>query len=107
MSLLHEEIEERKKDGEILLAMDANAKIGILGEEKSRNGKKILQVFENANLHILNMSEKCQGKITRKNTTKENEVSAIDFVVVSDQVEKWTSEMVIDEEEMYKVKGIF
>ena len=105
MTLLHEEIEERKKDGEILLTMDANGKIGILGEEKSRNGKKILEVFENTNLHIMNLSDKCRGKITRKNTQKERETSAIDFVVASDQAEKWISEMIIDEDELMKIKG--
>ena len=42
MTLLKEEIIEMKNEGEILLAMDGNAKIGILGEEKSRNGKYLL-----------------------------------------------------------------
>ena len=37
--LLSEEIEEKSKEGEILLAMDANAKIGVLNEDVSRNGK--------------------------------------------------------------------
>ena len=66
MAMLSEEIEERKNDGEIFLAMDANAKIGILGEEISRNGKKIIEVFENTDLTIMNTNRKCQGKVTRK-----------------------------------------
>ena len=41
MTLLTEEIEETKNNGEILLAMDANAKIGLLGENDSRKGKLI------------------------------------------------------------------
>ena len=44
MTLLNEEIEEIQKEGEILLTMDGNAKIGLLGEEISRNGKEILKV---------------------------------------------------------------
>jgi len=38
MGKLSEEIEEFKK-GEIVIFMDGNAKIGILGEEESQNGK--------------------------------------------------------------------
>ena len=105
MTMLREEIEERKNDGEIFLAMDANAKIGILGEEKSRNGNKILELFENTNLSVMNTNEKCHGKITRKNTKNEKEISAIDFIVVSSQVEEWITKMVIDEEELLKLKG--
>ena len=105
MTMLREEIEERKNDGEIFLAMDANAKIGILGEEISRNGKKILEVFDNTDLTIINTSEKCQGKVTRKNTKDETKISAIDFVVASHQVEKWISNMKIDEDELIKLRG--
>ena len=36
MHLLTEEIEERKNEGEILLLMDGNAKIGLLNEEVNR-----------------------------------------------------------------------
>ena len=39
MHLLTEEIIEMKKEGEIILAMDGNAKIGLLNEKPSRNGK--------------------------------------------------------------------
>ena len=44
MQLLNEEINERKKDGEVILTMDGNAKIGLLGEDISRNGKELLSV---------------------------------------------------------------
>ena len=84
MTLLSEEIAERQNDGEILLAMDGNARIGLLGEPISRNGKSLLRVFENFNLHLLNNTEKCEGRITRVNTKNENEFSAIDFVLVSE-----------------------
>ena len=45
--LLQEEILEMKNDGDILLTMDANAKIGLLGENPSRNGKKLIKVLKN------------------------------------------------------------
>ena len=105
MTLLNEEIEEIQKEGEILLTMDGNAKIGLLGEEISRNGKEILKVLRNTNLKILNGSEKCQGNITRQNTKKENEVSAIDFVWASDNVYRWIDKVNIDEEGLLKIRG--
>ena len=80
MTLLTEEIEETKNNGEILLAMDANAKIGLLGENESRNDKLIKKVFDETELFIMNKDTKCEGKITRKNTGNENETSAIDFI---------------------------
>ena len=42
----------------IVIEMDANAKIGILGEEISRNGKKIIEVFESTDLIIMNQNRK-------------------------------------------------
>ena len=105
MQLLNEEIEEMEKDGNIVLAMDANAKIGLLGEEISRNGHALLQTFENTDLSVMNNSSKCKGKVTRKNTKNDNEISAIDFIVADGTVEQWIKEMDIDEEGLYKVKG--
>ena len=105
MTLLSEEIADRKNDGEILLAMDGNARIGLLGEPISRNGKFLLRVFENFNLHLLNNTEKCQGRITRVNTKNENEFSAIDFVLVSEAARSWVKNVLIDEDGLYKVKG--
>ena len=37
MDKLSEEIQEKKAEGDVILFMDGNGKIGILGEEKSRN----------------------------------------------------------------------
>ena len=105
MMLLTEEIREMQRDGEILLAMDGNARIGLLGEPISRNGKCLLQVFENTNLHVLNKTEKCKGKITRINTKNNTEYSAIDFVVASEETMPWIRNMLIDEDGLYKVKG--
>ena len=105
MMLLTEEIEEMQRDGEILLAMDGNAQIGLLGEPISRNGKCLLQVFEKMNLHVLNNTEKCKGKITRVNTKNHTEYSAIDFVVVSEETKPWIKNMLIDEDGLFKVKG--
>ena len=72
MYLLQEEINEMNEEGEIFLAMDGNGKLGILGETPSRNGKFLQQVFTNTDLTLMNTSSKCEGKITRKNTSNES-----------------------------------
>ena len=105
MALLKEEILEMKNEGEVLLTMDANAKIGILGEEISRNGEKFLKVIDDTDLIIMNRSELCKGKITRKHTKKETEISAIDFVLATRETKTWITEMIIDEDEMWKITG--
>ena len=103
--LLSEEIEEKSNDGEILLAMDANAKIGILNEMVSRNGKLLLDLVKKHNLTVINCTNKCKGRITRMNTANSDEISAIDYVITNDTVEKWIEEMIIDEDGLFKIKG--
>ena len=105
LQLLSEEIEEKSKDGEILLATDANAKIGLMNEATSRNGKLLLEIFKRHNLTVINSTNKCEGRITRQNTANSEEVSAIDFIVANNTVEKWISKMVIDEDGLLKIKG--
>ena len=92
-------------DGELLLIMDGNAKIGLLNEPISRNGKYLLQVIEETNLKIINKSNKCKGEITRRNTKKSDEYSAIDFVLATENVEPMIKSMTIDEDGIFKVKG--
>ena len=105
MNTLREEIIEMSKEGEILLAMDGNAKIGILGEPISRNGNLLLDVLKETNMKTLNNDPKCKGKVTRQNTKNKDEQSAIDFVVGSENMCQWVTEMVIDEEGLAKIKG--
>ena len=105
MTLLSEEIAEMQCDGELLLVMDGNARIGLLGEPISRNGRSLMQVFDNYNLRLINNTEKCHGKITRVNTKNSNEFSAIDFVLTSERAEPWVKSVLIDEDGLFKVKG--
>ena len=105
MTLLTEEISEMKNEGKILLAMDGNARIGLLDEPVSRNGKLLLHVFANTDLHLINNTEKCYGKVTRQNTKNEREYSAIDFVVASEGAQSWIKNMDIDEAGLIRVKG--
>ena len=92
-------------DGEILLTMDGNAKVGLMGENVSRNGKMLLQLIDNMNLTMMNKSNKCKGRVTRKNTKNGNEMSAIDYVIASEMTEKWITDIQIDEDGLLKVKG--
>ena len=94
-----------KSEGEIFLAMDGNAKLGILGEVPSRNGKLLQQVFTNSGLTLMNSNSKCEGRVTRKNTVNNQEFSAIDFIVVSENVKKWINKIIIDEDGLTTIKG--
>ena len=60
--------------------MDGNAKIGLLGEDISRNGKELLSLVNRTGLFIVNGTEKCDGMITRQNPNNPDEKSVIDFV---------------------------
>ena len=86
--LLQEEITEMSNEGEILLAMDGNAKIGLLGEDISRNGRLLLETFKQTGLVVMNGTEKCQGQVTRIKTKNGKEKSAIDFVLANEQMVK-------------------
>ena len=105
MHLLTEEIEDMKSEGEILLLMDGNAKLGLLGEETSRNGGLLKKVFEYTGLNVVNNNPKCNGEITRRKNNNEDEFSAIDFILASDEAEKWIENALIDEAGIYKIKG--
>ena len=105
MNLLSEEIEEYQKEGELLIFMDGNGKIGLMGEEKSRNGKLLESVFEEHNLVVFNRNIKCVGKVTRQNTSQNNQKSAIDFVVMEESIENNVESMKIDEEGIIRMKG--
>ena len=96
---------EIKNDGEMILCMDANAKIGLMGEAESRNGKLIKEVFDECEVEVMNQTEKCNGVITRQNRNKENEKSAIDFVVATYQAGIWIRKINIDECGDYRIKG--
>ena len=106
MRLLSEEIEELKHEGNILIFMDGNGKVGLLGEEKSRNGILLEEVFEAQDLTLMNKNKICTGKITRQNTKNANENSAIDFVVADKTIEEKIREMIIDEDQLLKIKGL-
>ena len=98
---LTEEIMELKQNGDVIIVMDANAKVGILGEKVSRNGKFLLNMIEEVPLVNMNLSEKCTGSVTRVNRKNLSEKSAIDFVLTCQEAENLFEAIEIDEEGKY------
>ena len=105
MDTLMEEIMLMKNEGEVLLVMDGNGHIGILGERISRNGKLLLTVFEGCEMEIMNLSQKCIGKVTRIAKNKNERDSAIDFVIASSGFSQCIKEVKIDEDGLHRLKG--
>ena len=73
MDLLTEEILEMKSIGEVIVCMDGNAKIGLMGEPVSRNGNLLLETIDECELELINNKLVCEGTITRQNRKKEDE----------------------------------
>ena len=105
MDLLSEELLEKKQEGEMILCMDANAKIGLLGESVSRNGKLISNVFDECEMVVINGTDKCDGQITRQNRKNKEERSAIDFVTATQDASDWIARMKIDEDGDLRMKN--
>ena len=105
MDNLSDEISEIQNEGDMILCMDANAKIGLLGENPSRNGKLIKNVFEECGVIVMNESEKCEGVITRQHPSKMQEKSAIDFVIATYGASEAISKLTIDEAGDYKMRS--
>ena len=93
-------------EGNVILSMDGNGRIGLMGEPVSRNGNLLMNMFDEMGLEVMNRSDKCTGMITRQNTKNSEGVSAIDFVVCSPEAQSIVKTMTIDEDGMYKVKGM-
>ena len=89
---------------EIILQLDANAKLGnkiIPGDpnDMSPNGRLFLDIITRNNLFLVNSSELCKGIITRKRSTiNGDEESVIDYLLTSDGIKSFLVEMIIDEE---------
>ena len=96
----------------ILIEIDANSKLGsglIPGDmhEQSVNGKVLADIIERHGLIIGNSSEKCEGLVTRKRTTKNGvEESIIDFVLLSDDLKDDIESIKIDDKREYVLTNI-
>ena len=102
---LTEEILEMKARGELIVCMDGNAKIGLMGEEMSRNGRLMMEMLSECEVEIMNNKETCSGVITRQNRKNEDEKSAIDFVIATYRASLWVKSLIIDEAGVYRLKS--
>ena len=88
----------------VLIQMDANSKLGpdIIKNDphdQTPNGKLLNDIMIRHGLLVVNgIDSKCEGAITRKRVTKNRtEESIIDFVIISDDLEKDFESLLIDE----------
>lgn len=106
MENLSDEILELKQEGEVIICMDANAKVGLMGEEHSRNGRLMEDLFNECEMTIINRTKVCKGVITRQNRKRPEERSAIDLVASTYEATQWITNMEIDESGDYRMRGI-
>ena len=105
MDTLREEIMDIRREGEIVLCMDANAKINLMNEGVSRNGRLITSVLEECEIVTLNNTAKCTGTVTRQNRNNQEQMSAIDFVTASYHASNWIKKVEIDESGDYRFRS--
>ena len=90
-----------------LVEMDANAKVGMEvikndPHSTTNNGKFLLDLVSRQNMFIGNAEELCTGTITRERKVEKNtEKSVIDYILMCDKMQKFLTEMVIDEERIH------
>jgi hypothetical protein len=97
-----------KKEGQIIIMGDINAKIKIetddMKQETSRNGKLLEEFTETTNTHIVNTSKNHKGIWTRTNK-QETKKSLIDYIIISEELSHKVIESETDEGKIYEVKG--
>ncbi|CAL4079479.1 unnamed protein product, partial [Meganyctiphanes norvegica] len=93
---IEEKIRNNKSKGLIILG-DFNAHLEMIEPERKDdfNGKMIIEWVEKYNLILLNTDEKCIGKYTRSRGVQK---SAIDMVLVNEEMYETCKDMRIDEE---------
>ena len=91
----------------ILIEMNANAKVGntiIKGDPHgmTNNGKLMRDVIERQGLTIANALDICKGIVTRERQFEnKSEKSAIDYIVMCEELSKYITEMTIDEDRIH------
>ena len=75
--------------------------------DQSPNGAQLGGIVKRNNLVVANgLNDRCTGLITRSRTTvNSEEESIIDFVIVSDDMREFVSELIIDEEKNHTITG--
>ncbi len=107
MSELCAQIECLKKKGHILLTGDFNAKLLIqkkdILQQESRNGKFLKQIIDFTKMQPISLNAK--NTWTRVNRNKQEERSAIDYIMVSEELVDKIQQVNIDEIGTLRIKG--
>ena len=102
-----EVIKAKDENRDILVQMDANAKLGseiVKGDphKMSGNGKLMQDLLERQDLIVVNSLDICKGTITRERVTENmSEKSVIDYIIVSRGLLEFLLEMIVDEDKEY------
>ena len=105
---LSNQIQKLKQTGEIILTGDFNAKLKInnkkVNQNQSRNGRLLQNLINQHNLTPISTKAN-QGQWTRINRKNPNQKSIIDYIIISDSLNKYIKDIIIDEEGIYRIKG--
>ena len=93
------QIKQKSINNEVILAGDFNAKLQVnyphAKQDESRNGKILKEIINENSLHPISL-DATQGIWTRQNRKKKEEKSIIDYVLVTEQIKKNITEMIVD-----------
>jgi len=103
-------INRLKREGEIILTGDFNAKMDVYKENKciqhsTRNGKFLSTLIENTGLKVTSLNYIARGLWTRENRHNPDEKSVIDYILATEETDRNTNDMVIDEEGTMRLDG--
>ena len=102
------QVNKLKKQGEIVLMGDFNAKLeinnSIVQQSQSKNGKYMQNMLEETNLIPISTNATL-GHWTRVKRKDTNEKSVIDYMLMSEGIAKTTNYLEIDEVGTYRLKG--
>lgn len=107
-SQLNTQILRLKKEGNIILVGDFNAKLEIktnnIKQQESRNGKILKRSLKTTGLKTINTTHETAGwtRVNRNNTT---EKSVIDYVITDQKMNENLEELKIDEEGNHRPRG--
>ena len=112
---LEEEVPKAEIAGKpVIIGFDANSKLGpewIINDPHSQspNGEILAGIMRRHALSLANGNQdKCKGLVTRKRSTIDGvETSAIDFILLSHDIENELASLKLDEEKEYSLSSVF
>ena len=107
-SQLTSQIIKMKREGEVILMGDFNAKVKVqetlIDQKETRNGTLLNSMVEDTNTVISSLKAN-QGTWTRVNRKNTNERSIIDYVIMTEGINNTTKSIVIDEPGLHRLVG--